>query len=264
MIKTHLRHYWMLIKFNTKLDVAYNVNFWVSFLTDFAIYFIQVITFSAIFMNVGTINGWNMYHMIFFLGTFTIIDSLCMMTYFFGLIFIPRDIRQGELDKFIVKPINTLFYMVTRHFQFSNILNVLMGIGFVVYAVSNLAIEVTIIKVVGYIVLLILMYLLLFGLMLIVRTAAFWFINIDALMELEDQLINFAFKIPGVVFQGVYKVIFFFILPYGLIATIPTQYFTENLTGSSLVVSCVIALGFFILSVKIWNVGIKHYSSASS
>lgn len=264
MIKRYLRYYWMLIKLNAKLDITYSVNFWISFLTDFTIYMIQILTFSALFINVDTINGWTIYHMILFLGTFTIIDSLCMMTYFFGLIYIPADIRSGDLDKYIIKPINTLFYMATRDFKFSNILNVIIGIAIVCYAAAHLVVKITLFKIIGYILLVLIMYMLMFGIMLLIRTAAFWFINVDALMELEDQLMNFAFKVPGVVFKGFYKILFFTILPYGLIATVPTQFFTDNLSVGSVIGACSITVIFFLLSIKAWNCGIKHYSSASS
>lgn len=102
MIKKYLKYYWTFMKFNTKIDIAYNVNFWITFFTDFTMYALQILTFSAIFSNVDTINGWTKYHMIIFLGTFIIIDSFCMMTYFFGLILIPGDIKEGNLDRFII------------------------------------------------------------------------------------------------------------------------------------------------------------------
>lgn len=264
MFKRYLKYYWTFIKFSAKLETAYKLNFWISFFTDFTMYFIQIVAFSAIFLNVDTINGWNINHMIFFLGTFMIIDSLCMMTYFFGVLGIPSDIQTGRLDIFITKPINTLFYVSTRHFEFGAIFNVLLGISLVTYGASNLDISITLYKIIGYIILVIIMYFLLYSLIVIVRTVAFHVIKIDALMELEDELIYFAFRIPGVVFTGISKFIFFVILPYGLIATVPTTFFTQTLEFKHLIISLVVAGTFYFICRNAWKLGLKKYSSASS
>jgi ABC-2 type transport system permease protein len=62
--------------------------------------------------------------------------------------------------------------------------------------------------------------------MLIVRTFAFFFIKIDSLQEVENSVVEVAFRIPGSVFKDISKFIFMVAIPYGLIATAPTEFIT--------------------------------------
>lgn len=41
--------------------------------------------------------------------------------------------------------------------------------------------------------------------------------------QLEEAGIDLCMKLPGIAFHGIYKVIFYLILPYGIMATLPVQ-----------------------------------------
>jgi ABC-2 type transport system permease protein len=138
------------------------------------------------------------------------------------------------------------------------------GIVMVVYAAIHLGIQLTVGGLLGYLLLLLLMILLFYDIMLIIRTAAFRFIIIDALGELENELIGFSMKVPGVVFKGVSKLILYVLLPYALFATIPTQFFTEGLTGGMWLLVLGVVSAFTLLAQMLWRWGLKSYSSASS
>ena len=134
----------------------------------------------------------------------------------------------------------------------------------VLYGSINLGIEITIMKVLGYIFLLFIMNILMYNLMVILRCSSFWFTKVDNIYKLENELVNFSFKIPGIMYKGIGKIIFYFILPYGLIATIPTEF----LAGTMTVVGWSISIGvcgvFSLLTRCLWKRGLARYSSASS
>ena len=203
-----------------------------------------------------------------FIGTFTILDGLYMTTYFFGVMSIPDKIRTGKLDIYITKPINTLFFISFEEVSIGSIFIVIPGIIMVVYGVTQIGITLSFLNVLGYLLLLmvmyILMYNLMYNLMVIIRCTAFWFIKIDSISQLENELVNFSFKIPGIAFKGISKIIFYFILPYGLMATIPTQALTGTLSLDGLIISGLACSIFTVLAQAVWRAGIKRYGSASS
>ena len=101
-LRKYARLFYMLMKVRLNRSMIYSFNFWMAFITDLSIFLLQVAMFSAIFLNIGTLNGWNVYQMIVFIGTFTILDASYMATYFFGVLTIPEKIRTGGLDQYIV------------------------------------------------------------------------------------------------------------------------------------------------------------------
>lgn len=263
-MRRYFKLFFTLLKFKISRRMVYSYDFWSAFFADIILFLVQLLTFSTIFNQVDKIGSWGINEVIVFIGTFTIVDGLAMATYFFGIISIPEKIRTGALDIYITKPVNTLFYVAYDNMNPGSFLVALSGLLIVAYGVIGLGIKLTLIRILGYAVLVILMYSLMFSLMLIIRTAAFWFIRIDSLMDIENQVIEFAFRVPGVVYKGVMKIILWIIVPYGLIATVPTQFLTGILSGQYWVLAIGVSAGFFILSVLIFNRGLSVYSSASS
>ncbi len=227
-------------------------------------YSIQVIVFLAVYGNVETINGWSLYQCIFFLGVFFVIDSSAMITYFVGLIQIPEDIRSGKLDLYITKPMNSLFIVATRHFEFGFIFNVLYGFGLIAFSTIKLGIHLTLFKVFGFIVLLIMMYFLYFTLMTIAYSSAFWFIRVTGLTNLHHEMINCSFRVPGIAYTGIWRTLIVGVIPYGMIATLPTQFFTGMLEAKYIVYAIGVCIFYWIACVFLWKRGLKIYNSASS
>lgn len=244
--------------------MIYSMNFWIAFFVDTFMFGFQLLTFVSIYQYIDTINGWDLNQMIIFIGTFSIIDALNMSTYFFGLISLPDKIRTGTLDMIITKPIDTQFYISAEQFNPGSFLGVIVGILMVVYGVSNGNYQITVIHVVGYILLVIMMYALLYALLILIRVLAFIFIKIDAIAQAEDSIIEFAFKIPGTAFKGISRFIFLVLLPYGLIATVPTQQMTQLLEPGQWAAVIGITTFFLVLSRVLFKLGMKQYTSASS
>jgi ABC-2 type transport system permease protein len=263
-LQRHWRLFGVLLKFRLSNQMIYRASFWTAFFVDVSLFLIQMVVFNTLFLNVDNINGWTKYQMVFFVGTFTILDGLNMFLYFFGVINIPRKIRTGQLDLYLTKPVNSLFWLSFESMDFGSVFITIPGIVMVVYAAIHLGIQLTVGGLLGYLLLLLLMILLFYDIMLIIRTAAFRFIKIDALGELENELIGFSMKVPGVVFKGVSKLILYVLLPYALFATIPTQFFTEGLTGGMWLLVLGVVSAFTLLAQMLWRWGLKSYSSASS
>jgi len=264
MTKKYIRVFIHLLKLRLSREMIYSFNFFSALLIDGILFVIQMLAFTTIFSQVDSVNGWSKFHVIIFIGTFTILDGLYMATYFFGVITIGDKIRNGELDIYITKPVNTLFLISFENMNIGSILVSILGIMMVLYGSINLGIEITIMKVLGYIFLLFIMNILMYNLMVILRCSSFWFTKVDNIYKLENELVNFSFKIPGIMYKGIGKIIFYFILPYGLIATIPTEF----LAGTMTVVGWSISIGvcgvFSLLTRCLWKRGLARYSSASS
>lgn len=92
----------------------------------------------------------------------------------------------------------------------------------------------------------------------------FWFTKVDNIYKLENELVNFSFKVPGIMYKGIGKIIFYFILPYGLIATMPTEFLAGTMTISGWIISMGVCSIFTLLTRFLWKKGLARYSSASS
>lgn len=259
--KYYVKIFSTIVKLKLSRQMIYSANFWIQILVDVAVFLIQLVTFETIYAHVDTINGWNRYHMIFFLGTFMLIDCIGMSGYYLGLASIPYKVRGGLLDMYIVKPISTIFFLSFEEVNLGSLFIAVPSLYMIAYSVENLAIKVTVVKAVGYIILIVMMLLLLYDILLIFRTASFWIVSTEALEGFQAEIENFSFRIPGIALKGVWKVLFYIVIPMGVIATIPTQFFTQHLSLQMWGFVILLCAVFTILSHVLWRFGLKHYSS---
>lgn len=85
-----------------------------------------------------------------------------------------------------------------------------------------------------------------------------------AIFKDRDTVSGMCMRIPGTLFKGVSKVIFYLLLPYGIMATVPTQFFTGTLTLSGLIYSIVVVAAFTAFAQAFWKFGLKNYKSTGS
>lgn len=242
-------------------QMMYRASFWTAFFVDTTLFLVQLAFFSTLFLQVDSINGWSREQLVFFVGTFSLVDGLEMLLYFFGLSSIPEKIRTGKLDLYLTKPISPLFHITFESLDVGSGFLTLPGLVMVVWATVKMGIPITIGRVAGYLVLLALMLVLLYDLMLIMRAVAFRVVQTGALEELEGELMGFAFRVPGIVFQGVFRLLFCVFLPYALLATIPTQFFTDSLSFGGWMGVLAVTGFFTLLARHVWLSGLKRYES---
>ena len=254
----------MLFKMKLARTMAFRFSFFGAFFVDGTMFLIQILMFSAIYSQVDSIGGWQRNQVLLFIGTFSLINALNMSLFFFGIISIPHKIKTGQLDLYLTKPVKTLFYLSLENINVGSFPLVLGSIGIIAYAVSGLAIQMTIGKVIGYTFLVTLMLILYYDLMVIIRTIVFFVIQASSIERLEGELITLCMKVPGILFTGPFKVLFYLILPYGIMATIPTQFFSSSLSPLGFTYAILITVVFTVLTIAFWNLGLKKYKSASS
>jgi ABC-2 type transport system permease protein len=262
--KRQFRIIYMLLKMKLSKNMAFRFSFFGVFFVDGSLFLIQLLMFSSIYSQVGSIGGWDRSQMLLFIGTFSIINAVNMATYFFGLISIPGKIKSGELDLYIIKPVNSLLHLSFESIDIGSIPLVFASIGIVVYAAFGMNVQITAFTIIGYIFLVLIMILLWYDMMVIIRTIPFFVIQASSIERLEGEVITLCMKIPGTLFKGVFKLLFYLILPYGIMATVPTQFFSGTLSALGFVYSFTVVITFTAFTFFFWKLGLRNYKSASS
>ncbi len=262
--KRFMKFYTALLRFQFMKATKYRLNFWSTAIIDIVNILLGFMSFVVIFQNVDNINGWTKNQVYFFWGTIRLIDSTVMFTVFLGVLSIPEKIKSGNFDFALIRPINTRLLVSSEGMDVASLANFLFSIAIVLFSISKMSIEIGFIKISGYIILIILMSYLYYCILCLSRFLAFWLINIDALTNLESSLIQFGYKAPGVIYKGWVKVILYTVIPFGLLGTIPTQFFTDRLSIGVWILVILVVLFFHWITQFIWKRGLKRYNSASS
>jgi len=263
-MRNNLRFIYLLIKLKLSHMMVFRLNFFMVFFADGMLFIMQLLAFEAIYSQVDGIGGWSRGQMIIFVGTFSIINALNMLIYFFGIVDIPGKIKRGDLDQYLTKPVNPLLRLTFESINPGSIPLVVMSVIIVSYGVSVAGVRVSFLQALGYAALVILMTILWYDMELIFRSITFLVISSDGIQRLEEQLIELNFKIPGVLYKGIFKILFYFLLPYGVMSTIPTQFITQSISAGGIITACGTVVLFTAFALWLWKFGLKHYKSASS
>ncbi|HWT74238.1 MAG TPA: ABC-2 family transporter protein [Mobilitalea sp.] len=263
-MKNNLRFILALIRMKLSKMMVFRLTFFGVVFVDGTLFLMQLLMYQAIYSQVDTIGGWTRGEMIIFIGTFSLINALNMSIFFFGTYDIPNKIKNGDLDHYLTKPVNPLLRLTFESVDPGSIPLAIASIVLILYGVKNLEIKATPVRFIAYFLFVLLMTLLWYDLQMIVRTIPFFTISAANIARMGDTVLELCMKLPGTLFHGVYKVLFYLVLPYGIMATIPTQFIAGQLTPLGILYGIFIVVIFTGFTLWFWRFGLRHYKSASS
>lgn len=243
---------------------VFRLDFFAPFFIDGSLFFIQLLAFGAVYENVDAIGGWGRGEMILYIGTFSLLNAINMTIYFFGVNGIPNKVRTGELDLYLSKPISPLFRLTFENISPGSIPLMLMSMCIVAYGIHELHMKLTVAKLLAYVFWIVIMAILYYEMEVLIRSASLYIVSMARLEQIEEAGLDLCMKLPGIAFYGVYKVIFYLILPYGIMATLPVQSMIGEMNLQIAAYGISVVVLFSCITAVVWKRGLKHYNSASS
>lgn len=244
--------------------MEYKVDFAMGALGLFISQMIQLFFLGIIFSQIPDLKGWSFNEILFIYG-FSLIPKGIDHLFFDNLWMIGYQIvNKGDFDKYLTRPINSLFYVTVENFQVDAFGELIMGIVLVVYSVIQLISGLVWYRV--FILLLIVPFAVLIytSLKIITASVAFWTKQSGHVIHMVYMANDFA-KYPVSIYNNAVKIIITFIIPFAFTAYYPASYFLRGENGLFCVVGTIlISITLFAISLFVWNRGIKNYESAGS
>lgn len=244
--------------------MVFRLDFFAPFLVDGSLFVIQLLAFGAVYSHVDRIGSWGKGEMILYIGTFSLLNALSMTICFFGVNSIPYKVRSGELDLYLSKPISPLFRLTFESISPGSIPLVIMSVCIIGYGAATAKTALTP-KILGaYVFWVAVMGILYYEMEVLMRSASLYIVSMARMEQLEEACIDLCMKLPGIAFHGIYKVIFYGILPYGIMATLPVQSMIGEMNWRTAAWGMGVVILFSGITATVWRRGLKHYDSASS
>lgn len=264
MIHKYKRVLMVLIRIRFENLMMFRLGFWGPFIVDGSLFAIQLLAFRSVYANVDRIGGWGKGEMIIYIGTFSLLNAINMVIYFFGVNGIPEKIRSGDIDLYLTKPISPLFRISLERINPGSIPLVIFSFIIIGYGLMEANIKIGTRAMVNYFFWIMLMAVLYYDMEVILRSISFYIVSTAKLEQLEDAGLGLCMKLPGIAFYGIYKFIFCLLLPYGLMATLPVKSIIGEMTLQNSIYGVFIVILFTCITVFLWKTGIHHYNSTSS
>lgn len=243
---------------------VFRLDFFAPFLVDSSLFVVQLLAFGVVYANVDTIGNWHQGEMILYIGTFSLLNAVNMTLFFFGVNGIPGKVKSGELDLYLTKPVSPLFRLTFENISPGSIPLVCMSICIIIYGISMLKMRPRAIQIGQYLFWIVLMAVLYYEVEVIIRSISLYIVSMVRIRQIEEVGLDLCMKLPGIAFYGVYKFIFYLVLPYGIMATFPVQSIIGEMGWQSALYGLFVVVLFSAMTCIVWKRGLKHYNSASS
>jgi ABC-2 type transport system permease protein len=259
----YLRLFKSFVVFSFKKALVFKWDFGFRIVMDCFYYLQNFIFYYLVFQKTDNVGGWTIDQAWIFVASFCLVDALNMTLFANNVWWMAPAINKGDLDYYLVRPVNSLFFLSLREFAVNSFVNLLIAFGLFIWAIARYPGDL------GFFQMGLLIFLLLNGCVLhyvmhtICVLPVFW---IQGSRGFEDIYwsMSRAMERPDKIFKGWVWKLFSIFLPYSLMASVPVRLvlgeFDYGLFGLLVAVSIL----FFMFFIWLWNRGLRVYGSASS
>ncbi|MBU0461431.1 MAG: ABC-2 family transporter protein [Nanoarchaeota archaeon] len=242
-------------------DFAYRWNFIVKCVALILVDLIGPLVAVLIYTTSSGIPGWSLEQFILFTGTITLVLGIAHAMMFDVPWRTIETIRQGEFDRYMVKPFNPLVYLTLSAWDLEGFAEVIAGLMMIVWALVKLWAGITLGHFMMYLFLLLAGCLFIYSCMVLIAATAFLVVKSLGLFDLFFEITKFA-RYPMDVFGVSTRMIFTFFFPLAIAAHYPTTALLQGISGIMVLKIIIPVAVFFVLTLLAWKLAMRKYSSA--
>lgn len=222
-----------------------------------------LVPFYVAFHDRPPVEGWTYESALVVVAVFTMLRAVLDGAVNPSLLTVVDQIRMGTFDFVLLKPADAQFLVSTTKFDVFRVVDVFAGIGLGTLAFVRMGRAPSAWGVLAALVMLGAATVVLYSIWILVISAAFWVVKVDNLAYLFSSIFDFA-RWPVTVFKGVWRILFTFVIPVGIMTTYPAEALLGTLTPGLFVGTLVGAVLFSSVARFVWTRALGHYTSASS
>ncbi|MBB2485171.1 ABC-2 family transporter protein [Mitsuaria sp. WAJ17] len=261
---THPLH---LLKAVTSLGLRRAVQYRTDFLLEGAatllVLSLQLIPVEVLFGQRQEIAGWSHGSMLVLLGWYMVMRSILDGIITPSLAQTIAGIRTGNFDYVLLKPVDPMVLSSVSHIRPWQILHTLAGLGIAGRGLLVLDQIPTAGAMLAAVLMSVAALLTVYALFILCVAGSFVVVRIQNIMNVLASLLDFA-RWPAQVFEGLWRLVFTFVLPVAVISTYPAMALLGQLTAQQALTSLAVASGFLSLARWAWQRSLARYRSASS
>lgn len=247
-----------------KMRLAYREDFLSGFVAGIMQQLIGVLFVATIFVRVPDIRGWTKPEVFFIYGfaqaTLGLFYTFCSNLLEMG----EKYVIEGRLDQVLLRPIDSLFQVITERIHWEEVSVVLVGLAVMGYAVGKLRMQIEPWQYLATAALAVSACLVLLGIFIVLGSLTFWFNDRGGVSSMMLVMQGFS-QYPLTIYGKTIRLVLTLAIPYGFTAFYPAMHllgrreFALYAWLTPAVAAAVMAAG--ILS---WRQGLRAYESTGS
>ena len=250
-------------KVNVQMALAYRADTIVNILLNLMWLGWELLSLNIIFSNTTTLGGWGLGELIALLGVFRLVNTMMIALIWPNTEKFNQSIRDGSMDYTILQPVNSMFLVTFSRITVWRIWDLVLAITLIVVGINMTGDSTTSLQILTFILLAISGAIVIYSLWIVLISLTFWFTKFDNNVTILQALMDSG-RYPATVYPAWLRIIVTFVIPIAVATTIPLQALRGDLTINQIAIFLMVAIVSFVVASRVWKVGLKQYSGASS
>jgi ABC-2 type transport system permease protein len=247
--------------------MAFRGNFLVKISVEVIWLGILLAFYRTVFAKTRLIAGWPEDQYLFFVGCFFAMNGLIEMLFLDNCNEFAELVRTGDLDFLLLKPIDEQFLITCRKFDWGTAPNVLMGLGVMLAALSQMHWAFDPLRVAVFLLTFVCGTAIAYSFMLMLTALSVWMVRNQSLMEMWWLFTSLA-RYPREIFLGTWAeplgVFFTFVMPILLVVNVPAAAMVRVLDVKMVGFTLAATVAAVWVSRRFFLFALRSYRSASS
>jgi ABC-2 type transport system permease protein len=246
-------------------EMAYRANFVISLLHSLLNLGTGVLGLVVLFDQVETVRGWDFPATLALLGVYLTIGALRGL--FIGpsldaLAGLEGEVWSGRFDFTLLRPVDVQFLASFRHWRPLALVDLALGLGVLGIAATQLGQALTLVRLAAFLITLGVGVTILYAILLAFTGLVFWSPGF-LFTWVFDGVFQMA-RYPVGLYPGWLRLALTWVVPVGVMTTVPAQALTGELSAGMLIGSVALATALLAAASALFRWGLRRYASASS
>ena len=264
-----LRLYKKYIYINIKSITTYRSSFILGMIGQWFNYGAMILTLYVLILNFNNLDGWTSKEILFLYSFNLIAYAIAASILFNPCRTLGQKLVIGEFDASLTKPISPLKYEILTGFSFGYISHLLFSFFILACVMPKLNICLNINWLIISLLMLISAVMVQVSLLLIGASLSFWIFGKNTLSGQLFSTMKIATKYPITIYPNMIQVILTFVLPGAFMNFYPAIVILGKAEASpfgKVIPYCspIVGVIMMIISLIIWNKGVKQYQSSGT
>ncbi len=259
----YLRIWLACARYSVVRTMMFRFDFIMWSLVEFFWMAVNILLVAVIYNHTDSIAGWSKYEMLLLVGSSMLVQRFIMGFVWTNLFEMARNIRTGHFDFFLAQPGNPLVMVSTRKLDLDGLVNAVVAVAVIVYALRQLAIVPSLAGVSLYALMIFCGVIIHYSVLLITVSLTFWLGAAQGIEGSYFTLMEFS-RLPRQAFKGLTHVIFVWLIPAVVVSNVPADTLIHGFNPLNVLWIVSIALIWLSFAMWVFNRGLRRYASASS
>ncbi len=263
-----LNRYLQIYKLNVRNSIIREMSFKLNFLLWMVVeilWFVGQLAFiEVLYGQVDQIAGWTKWQVVALVGAHQIISQVFQAFFYMNVANLPELVRTGRLDILLTLPMDTQFAVSTKQFGLDSLLNALVGVGIVSFALFKLGVVPGLLQIVLALGALALGVAVHYAVMFSLSCISFWTVRAGFIHGYFHLFM--IGRYPAAVFRGIFRFIFTWVIPIIWVSNVPAMLLARPFESPWIGLTALLVGTLVVLAGTraLWVFSLRRYSSASS